>query len=952
MRLDLAVGCFNRHEVQAASDLDAPDQVRAGLRHVTIFFSDIAGFSDLTRKLGDVEASRVANRLLTLQEIIITRDGLGQVLQFGGDSVFAVFDHASVALNRALEIQRVLDSSGPPGNANGRPKVRVGLHMGEVLVREGERLEIISRHINRAHRVMEAAAPGQILASEVVVDAARDFIDLPREHQAIRHYGEYYLKGVGATGLCEVADLRFRNPEAPRVSGTDTLETALVSRLELAGYRSVKRLGEGAFGVVYRAEQESSGKAVALKVLNPALWEDPSARQRFAQEVDRAGRLDLPGAVRIIEQHLDHQPPFFVMEVVEGSPADAALAGASAERIAKVFRGLCSTLAQAHAAGVIHCDLKPGNVLMRQDDSVVVTDFGMAVLSGTAPASKPSSTSLLGTPAYLAPETILGKPRGPQTDIYSLGVLLFKVLAGREPFIGETVHEIVQAHLHEDPPPPAAFNPAVADGLQRICLKALEKNPAERYQSAGDMAADLDRFLRGEVVRTRPTVYDNLLFHRVQKHVEQIKDWSTRGLLSAEESHRLLSSYEGLQRRGLPAVMEGRLFRLWQTLVYVGGWAVINGALLWLMQHWDTLSRTGKLLLGSVPALTTFALALAMWRAERFRLFFVALIVAVLATPLLMGVWLYEFKVGAAVPSANLAIEAFHDRADSTAITNQQILLTALVTLLVAGAVMVFTRTTAHSAQTLAAFALFYTACLLWYGLRAHVEHDEWASLALKCLPLLLAVSAVGALLLKREDRYYQAPPWVYFAAVLLIATGYALSLHGLEEWTTLDPKIRQPLCFLLLSGVGAVQTVIGLIARGFLRHRCRPATLIVIFAGLVNVLIGLGLAGWEHTWPDGWPALSLFGQAVPSPHVALPLAALLITLLACRYQMFAFLMVGLAGVAFSVHVLGHLYFSQVPAWPKALMALGAICFFAALYRELRRTRGNTIDDVVGQSRL
>src|SRR5207237_4034676 len=139
---------------------------------------------------------------------------------------------------------------------NERPKVRVGLHMGEVLVREGERLEIISRHINRAHRVMEAAAPGQILASDAVVDAARDFIDLPREHQAIRHYGEFYLKGVGATGLCEVADLRFRQPVSPQLPGADSAQAGLVSRLELAGYQSVTRLGEDAFGVVYRAQQE------------------------------------------------------------------------------------------------------------------------------------------------------------------------------------------------------------------------------------------------------------------------------------------------------------------------------------------------------------------------------------------------------------------------------------------------------------------------------------------------------------------------------------------------------------------------------------------------------------------------------------------------------------------------------------------------------------------------
>jgi len=553
------------------------------------------------------------------------------------------------------------------------------------------------------------------------------------------------------------------------------------------------------------------------------------------------------------------------------------------------------------------------------------------VLSGATPTEKSSSTTLLGTPAFIAPEMIRGGQRGAPADIYSLGVLLFKVLTGREPFVGQTVHDIIQAHLYEDPPPPAAYNPAVADGLQRICLKALEKNPAERYAGARPMTDDLDRFLRGEVVRTRPTVYDNLLFHRVQRHVDQIKEWTSRGLLNAEESHRLLSSYEGLQRRGLPAVMEGRLFRLWQTLVYVGGWAVINGALLWLMQHWDSLSRTGKLLLGSVPALTTFALAAMMWRMERFRLFFVALIVAILATPLLTGVWIHEFNVAATVPENQLRLELFHDTSDSTKFTNQQILLTALVTLVVAGGVMAFTRTTAHSAQTLAACALFYTACLLPRGLRPEAEHDQWARIALEYLPLLLGVAALGGWLLRRQDRHYQAPPWIYFAALLLLAILYVLSLHGLEEWTKLAPEALKPLSFLLLSVAGTVLAVIGLAARTQLRHRCRLATMTVIFAGLVTVLLGFGVAGWENIWPADWLHFMVFGKRVPFPHIALPVAALVITLSACRYQMIAFLMVGLAGMAFSIHVLGLLYFQNLPTWPKVLMSLGAICFLTAL---------------------
>jgi serine/threonine protein kinase/class 3 adenylate cyclase len=922
---------------------------RSGLRLVTIFFSDISGFSEVTRKMGDLEASKLTNRLLTMQEIIITRDGLGQVLQFGGDSVFAVFQNASVALNRALEIQRVLDGFAA-GNGGAELKLRIGLHMGEVLIEEGERMEIISRHVNRAHRVMEAATPGQILASDVVVDAGRDFIEIPREHQAVRHYGEFYLKGVGVTGLCEVADLRFRIPESPRIQETHQGESSLISRLELAGYTSVERLGEGASGVVFKARPEGSPDAVAIKVLNPSLCDDESARTRFSNEVERTRRLNLEGTARVLNERLDHRPPFYVMEYVEGLPADQALQSASANQIAQVFLRLCATLERAHAAGVIHCDLKPGNVLVRGDGSAVILDFGLSAVFRTELGTRSASQSGLGTPSYLAPESVRGESPTPATDVYSLGVLLFKVLAGREPFEGKTVHQVIQGHLHEDPPPPALWNPQVADGLQRICLKALEKRPEDRYQDARQMAADLERFLRGELIRTRPSAYDNLLFHRVQKHVEQIKEWAATGLLNAEESHRLLSSYEGLQRRGLPAVMEGRLFRFWRTLVYIGGWAVINGALLWLLMHWDELSTSGRLFLGSVPAISTMGVAAVMWRIERFRLFFVALIIVILATPLLAGVWLHEFKIGARVEESRKNLELVES--GDNPFTNQQILLTATAMLVMAGAVMGFTRTTTHSAQTVIALALLYGAWLLRGGLKPDWEAEKFARIALEFLPLLAVSVGIGVWLLRQDQRLYQAPPWIYFGALVFLAISMVLPLHGLKEWSELDPQSQQPLSFMLLSLAGAVQVVGGLAARHYLQHRCRGATLGVIFVGLVTFLAGLGLAALDNRWPEGWWTILILGKPVPFPHAIFPWAALAVTLLACRYQMFSFLLVGLAGIGCSVHGLGHLYFEKLTAWPRALMVVGAACFFLALFFELRRTKGNTIDDVVNQARL
>jgi serine/threonine protein kinase/class 3 adenylate cyclase len=952
-------------------------------RHLTLLFSEVTGLTELTGRVGDLEASRAVGRLLALQEIIVTREGAGQVVQSGADTLYAVFGNASAALNRALEIQRIVEGSWA-GEAEaaetGRLRVRLGLHTGEVFVKEGERFEVIGRHVTRGRRVMEAAAPGQILASEEVTKAAADLVEIPKEFLAIEYFGEFYLKGVGATALCEVADLRFRRPEAPRLPEGRSLESALVGRLELAGYRAQARLGEGPHGVVYQAEETGTGRRVAIKVLDPLLVESGTGRGDFAAELERVRRLGLDGVVAVAGERLDHQPPFIVMEMVTGRPIDAALEGASADRIGRVFRAVGDLLAPAHAAGLIHGNLKPGNVLIREDDRPVLLDFGTSALGDQDRIGGRAAAGAVTTPASAAPEQIRGEPRTAQVDLYALGVLLFRVLTGRDPFGGESIHEVVEAHLHEDPPLPGMLRAGVADGLQRICLKALEKDPADRYASAQAMVGDLERFIRGETVRTRPSAYDNLLYHRVQQHVAQIEEWAGRGLLNREEQNRLIGAYEGLQRRGLPAVMEGRQYRFWQTVVYLGGWSLLNGVLFWLVRFWDELGRGTKLALGAVPVLTAAALAVAMWRLERFRLTFVALIVAVLAVPLGTGVWLHEFELATKVspqlehyelfprpetgaesasvegPVASATAErtgGAEEMSFSYPVTNRQLWWSALAALLAGWGVMLFTRTTTHSAQGVVVTVLFYSASLLWWGLRPSVLEEDWAWIGLKCVPLIGVMTGVAGWLINRPGRRGQAAPWNYGAALLLIAVCYALSLDLPEElgWADLDHAGT----FLLLAGAGAAQVWIGLAARARLRHLSRGATWLVIFVGLLNVLAGLALAGLDERWPQGWWGWRVFegvSEPVPMAHLLMPLVSLSMAMLACRYQMFSFLLVGLAGFAGSVHLLGLQYFTEVQAWPRLMILLGACGLGGALVVELRRTRGNTLDDVVTRSRL
>jgi serine/threonine protein kinase/class 3 adenylate cyclase len=924
----------------------------AGARYVTIFFSDIVGFSALTDRLGDHAAGSIVDRILAMQSKIISREGAGRVIKFIGDAVFAVFDTPSVAVTRALEIQRALNALRQQGGATPLPQVRIGLHVGEVLLEQGDRLDVVGRHVNRARRVMESADGGQVLVSRGVLDAGRDFIaDVPTESLAIRHYGEHYLRGVGAIEICEVADLRMAVPHRPATFEKDHSDTALTGGLEQAGYRTEGRIGEGAFGVVYRATAIETAKPVALKVLSPYLVDDADARARFAKEAEHLTALRLPGLANIIESRIDHRPPFIVMDLVPGQPIDVALGGAHFTRIAAVFRDIALALGRAHDRGIVHCDLKPSNILVTRDHSPVILDFGTSALrSGITPETTISSQGIIGTPTYLAPEQLTTSKVRPQTDIYSLGVVMFKVLTGRLPFLGNSVHDVIQAQLHEDPPLPVSLRRDIPDGLQRICLKAMEKDPARRYKNLSEMVADLERVMRGDVVRTRPSVYENLLYHRTLHHVDQINSWCEQGLLNPEERNRLLSVYEPLLKRGIPAVMEGRLIRFWQTAVYIGGWLAVNGAVLWLVLHWPDLERWARLTLGSLPGVIATVLALFMWRFERFRLEFVALIVVVIATPLLASVWVYEFEVGRSlVPDYNR--ELFVRSADdSDGLNNFQIMVVTLLTVIVAGAVMIRTGTTTHSAQaTLAALAA-YSGILVFLGIWPWAEHRRWAGLALRFVPFLLVVLAIIARLISLPNRRHQATPWLYLCALTLGAIFISIALYSPQEWFHVQAH-RDLKSYLALSVAGVLLAGCGLLGRKLLAHRGRLPTLGVTLAGLVSTLYALRYAAHEWKRTD-WVMAQVAGVAIPPPDIALLLVAIAMTLLASRVQMTSFLVVGLAGTATALHVLGREYFEHDQWWPAAVIATGVSFCAVALAVELRRTRGNALDDLTTRTRL
>lgn len=263
------------------------------------------------------------------------------------------------------------------------------------------------------------------------------------------------------------------------------------------------KLGQGGMGVVYHAHQHSLDRDVAVKLLAAGPWASKGFVERFRQEAQSAARMQHPNIVTIHEIGEQDGLPFFSMRLVRGrSLAEKLVAGALAPReAAGLLRTVAEAVEYAHRLGVLHLDLKPGNVLLDEGGEPMVADFGLARRLEETLAG---GDEISGTPSYMAPEQATAGQVGVGTDVYALGATLFEALNGRPPFRGASARETLEQVVFAALPAPREFAPGVPADLRAICLRCLRKNPAERYPSARALAEDLADFLRGREVKARP----------------------------------------------------------------------------------------------------------------------------------------------------------------------------------------------------------------------------------------------------------------------------------------------------------------------------------------------------------------------------------------------------------------------------------------------------------------
>ncbi|MDP9067733.1 MAG: Stk1 family PASTA domain-containing Ser/Thr kinase [Actinomycetota bacterium] len=272
-------------------------------------------------------------------------------------------------------------------------------------------------------------------------------------------------------------------------------------------YEVIERVGVGGMAEVYRARDGLLGREVAVKVLSDRLSTDQSFVERFRREAQAAANLSHPNIVSLYDYGSDDGANFIVMELIDGRGLEAVIAQEGPllpERAAEIASDVARALERAHNTGLVHRDVKPSNIMITSYGQTKVTDFGIARALGDGDQTMTQTGMVIGTASYLAPEQAQGNPVDVRSDVYALGCVLFEMLTGRAPFTGDTPLSIAYKHVRETPQKPSDLNPDVPDALDAIALKALAKNPDNRYQTAREMREDLQRFIEGQPVLATP----------------------------------------------------------------------------------------------------------------------------------------------------------------------------------------------------------------------------------------------------------------------------------------------------------------------------------------------------------------------------------------------------------------------------------------------------------------
>jgi hypothetical protein len=721
----------------------------------------------------------------------------------------------------------------------------------------------------------------------------------------------------------QIEALLERRPEPSQAQAPDA--EALPT---LPGFRTIERLGRGGGGDVFKAEDLVLGRVVAAKLLRR---DSPLAASvaDFLREARALALFEDPRIVRLLD-YRPGDPPVLLMEYVDGF--DLTAIGPSLEygQRARLIAEVAEALEHAHALGLQHRDLKPSHILIDAQLRPKILDFGLS-------RGEPGSGHGVGTLAYMAPELLdPERPIDARSDIYALGVILYELLCGRRPYDAPDDASLLAAIRAGEPALPIEIEPGVPEPLQAIALKAMSRDPGERYASAREMALDLKRFLEGRPVAARPVTYRAALARRLRPQLEQIADWERLKLIYSHEAERLRGAYRPLEAREDDWIVGSRVLSLSQIALYLGAFLLACGSILYLIIYLNDAVK-GFLRPALTLAAPFAALNLAAHWLDRRQQRAVAVAFFLGAAVLLPFALVILFReAGLLLPAAGSVDELFPK------LSNHQLQLALCATCLWLFALAMRTRTVALSSGSGVALLTLHLALLGNHGLKHWIDDERWDLIALGLVPLL-AFAIVAGLVAERRAWLWLAEPLDFGVAALFVVILELLALNGralahlgvtlapLSGRAVSDPRLLDTIAAMTTNGI-LIYLAGVLLERHGSRLMRTPARLLCALSPFATLeplahLVGTG----EYSRRFDWLYLAL---------------ALGIVFLAERRQRRSFYFAGLINTGIALALLTeHYEWHDRPAWAVAVLGVGVLTLVGGLGFDLRERRRRRVEN-------
>jgi serine/threonine protein kinase len=696
----------------------------------------------------------------------------------------------------------------------------------------------------------------------------------------------------------------------------------------IEGFRTVERLGAGGMGEVYKLQDLTLDRFVAAKIIRRDRGPRIAAGlDTFLREARSLALFSDSRIVQIFECRLEADPAVILMEYVDGFELGRVGPSLEFRQRARIMQDICDAIERAHALGIQHRDLKPSNIMLDAALSPKILDFGLS-------DGDPQRGHLRGTPYYFAPEQLdPTQPIDARTDVYAMGVILYELLCGAVPYDGPDTADLLAAVRTAQPRLPVEIDPRVPEALQAVALKAMERRPEDRYQSARGMGQDLDRYLEGRPVVARPTQYATTLGTRVRPHLDQIGEWLRLRLIYPHEAARLASAYVALDRREDDWILAARSLSYSQIALYLGAFFLFAGSLFYFVAHrvYQTASgMAGPIVVLGLPFAGLNLAGRALYRREHRAVGVAFYLAGVSLLPLFLLIWFQETNIWMA-PDGSIN-QFFTDGW----ISNRQLQATVLVACAWAGWLALRTKTGALSTVSTILVFLLALAVLADLGLRDWLENGDFDRLSLRLWPLVPVYGAAAYAFERRGRSWFAGPGFVASAIVLVLVLDLlafngrmfhylGISMAPLQPAAVEDPTLLPTLAALTLNGMAFY--VVALLIERVGSAAMEPATQLLVTIAPFSMLEPLAYLSETAAYSQrfDWMYLTLAVGIAIASH---------------QRQRRSFYYAGLVNAGFALYLIAlhHEWFERA-WWGTALVVTGLVALALGLLLDARQRR-------------